>query len=362
VNYSSVWRFEPAGLEFLLPVEVRIPYDGAEEYYWMFWSNSSESEYESIDYTLDEFGRAIGYITHFSTGFVGSLQTQIDTFDGVEAPLLDVLFVIDNSCSMYEEQTALTTNFDAMLESVVNLNVDWHIGVVSTDMADTSHRGKLRTANGVRYIDPTVSDPVSTFRSMAQMGTSGSYNEQGRAAAYSALEILKDSYNLGFYREGAHLAIVVLSDENDYSGANPSLTDFITWLLNLKATSDMVSFSSIVGPIGSCSTAAEEGTDYIAVTAAVGGVLWSICSSDYSVALEQVVDEAVEISGVFYLSQTPVQRTIIVTVTEAAGTVVELDTTMYVYNAGLNAVGIYNEMYALSDDSVVEISYTPLPI
>jgi hypothetical protein len=124
----------------------------------------------------------------------------------------------------------------------------------------------------------------------------------------------------------------------------------------------MVSFSSIVGPIGSCSTAAEEGTDYIAVTAAVGGVLWSICSSDYSVALEQVVDEAVEISGVFYLSQTPVQRTIIVTVTEAAGTVVELDTTMYVYNAGLNAVGIYNEMYALSDDSVVEISYTPLPI
>ena len=236
---------------------------------------------------------------------------QQDRIVQVTTPSVDVLWVVDNSCSMYEEQTSLTNNFDAFIEYFIDSGLDWHVGVVSTDMDDTSHRGKLRTANGVRYIDENVSNPVSTFRSMAQMGTSGSYNEQGRAAAYTALETLRNGYNSGFYRDAASLSVVVISDEDDYSANNPvSRTEFINYLLNLKVSPDMVNFSSIVGPPGSCSTAAEEGTDYIAVTNAVGGIMWSICSSDWATVLDELGMQAAGLKREFFLSQLPVISTI----------------------------------------------------
>ena len=232
---------------------------------------------------------------------------QQDRVVQVTTPAVDVLWVVDNSCSMYEEQTALTNNFDAFIEYFIDSGLDWHVGVVSTDMDDASHRGKLRSANGVRYIDENVTDPVSTFRSMAQMGTSGSYNEKGRAAAYTGLEVLRNGYNAGFYREQASLSVIVISDEDDYSGNSPvSRTEFINYLLNLKVSPDMVNFSSIVGPPGSCSTAAEEGTDYIAVTAAVGGIMWSICSSDWATVLDQLGMQAAGLKREFFLSQLPV--------------------------------------------------------
>jgi len=268
--------------------------------------------------------------------------TQQDRIVQVTTPSVDVLWVVDNSCSMYEEQTALTNNFDAFIEYFIDSGLDWHVGVVSTDMDDTSHRGKLRTANGVRYIDENVANPVSTFRSMAQMGTSGSYNEQGRAATYTALETLRNGYNAGFYRDAASLSVVLISDEDDYSGNNPvSRTEFINWLLNLKISPDMVNFSSIVGPPGSCSTAAEEGTDYIAVTSAVGGIMWSICSSDWATVLDELGMQAAGLKREFFLSQLPVISTIEVWVV-FEGVTYTFDEgscdDCYTYNAARNSV------------------------
>lgn len=88
---------------------------------------------------------------------------QQDRLVQVTTPAVDILWVVDNSCSMDAEQTALTDNFDAFMGYFIDSGLDWHVGVVSTDMTSFSHSGKLRVANGVNYLDETEPTPIETF-------------------------------------------------------------------------------------------------------------------------------------------------------------------------------------------------------
>ena len=222
------------------------------------------------------------------------------------------MWVIDNSTSMSEEQAALAANFDRFIGYFIDSGLDWHVGVVSTDMGNNNHKGKLRAAAGVRYIDQDTPDPLVVFKSMATISpTMTSGMESGRAAAYTALETRRNGYNSGFYREGASLSIIAISDEDDYSGNSPvTRVEFINWLLNIKTSPDKVTFSSIVGSPGGCSTAIEEGGDYIKVTQAVGGILWSICNNNWAAVLDDLGMQAAGMKREFFLAELPVVETI----------------------------------------------------
>jgi hypothetical protein len=249
-----------------------------------------------------------------------SAVTKEDRIVQVTVPSVDVLWVIDNSCSMTEEQQALSDNFGKFVQYFVGSGLDYHIGVVSTDWDNESgdHRGKLQVSGGKKWIDDTTADPEGIFKDMAVLGTWGSAYEKGRAQAYGAIELLGDSFNSGFYREDAFLAIVSISDEDDYSGNTPvGLNEFISWLDNLKPAEDMVSFSSIVGPEGGCSTAIETGDEYLAVTRAIGGIEWSICDPNWDQVLEELGMQAAGLKREFYLSEVPVVESVQVRVEEA---------------------------------------------
>ena len=62
-------------------------------------------------------------------------KLKIDADDPKIDPIkyLDILWVIDNSCSMTEEQQALSQNFASFVQYFVGSGLDYHIGVVSTD-------------------------------------------------------------------------------------------------------------------------------------------------------------------------------------------------------------------------------------
>jgi hypothetical protein len=246
---------------------------------------------------------------------------QTDRVVQTTTPAVDVLWVIDNSCSMLEEQQALTANFPLFMDYFADSGLDWHVGVVSTDMDDVNHRGNLRKSNGVNYIDENVSDPVGTFTNMASMGTTGSWDEKGRNATYSALELLKNQGNAGFLRDEAALSIIVISDEDDYSSNQLiTLTEFINWMLNLKSSTDMVTFSSVVGPPQSCSGAVETGDEYLAVTNQVGGIKWSICSQDWNLLLDELGMQAAGLKREFFLTDRPIIDSIEVWVEEGKNT------------------------------------------
>jgi len=290
-----------------------------------------------------------------------SAETKEDRIVQVTVPSVDVLWIIDDSCSMTEEQNALAANFASFVDYFVGSGLDYHIGVVSTDWDNIggANRGKLQVSGGQRWIDETTADPVGTFKKMAVLGTGGSADEKGRAQAYGAIELLGDSFNSGFYREDAFLAMVVISDEDDYSGNNPvGLGEFTSWLQNIKPRDDMVSFSSIVGPDGGCDTAVEPGSDYLHVTRTVGGIEWSICDENWSQVLEELGMQAAGLKREFFLTEVPVVDSVDVRVKEGGDELSFERGTDWEYLRSRNSVRFFS--YVPNPLSEVLISYEVL--
>ena len=76
-------------------------------------------------------------------------NTQIDVYFQEVRNVVDVLLVVDNSCSMIDEQEKLADNFQAFIDAFEGANVDYQIGVVTTDQEQEHHRGNLRCAADV---------------------------------------------------------------------------------------------------------------------------------------------------------------------------------------------------------------------
>jgi hypothetical protein len=70
--------------------------------------------------------------------------TNIDVFQQSRMSAVDLLVVIDNSCSMVEEQENLAKNFDALIDIFSEAEVDWQIGVTTTDVESDKFRGLLQ--------------------------------------------------------------------------------------------------------------------------------------------------------------------------------------------------------------------------
>ena len=300
-------------------------------------------------------------------------SVQRDRITQIGKPQTDILWMIDNSCSMEEEQLELTNNFDAFINYFIDSGLDWHVGVVSTDMSRNDHKGKLQTAFGYTYIDEHTPDPVIVFRQMASMGTSGSGAEKGLASIYTALEQHRDGANKGFYREDGLLSIIVISDEHDQS-YEISLVEFISWLTNMKEDVDDVTFSSIVclevGTLNGqqCGTGffteMTVGEEYMAVTDAVGGVLWDIRRTNWSEVLNELGILASGLKREFFLSDIPVPETLEVWVeidhdTDEDATVYNFQQDIdYVYSPTRNSIQFHT--YVPSQYSRIFIEYTLL--
>ena len=155
----------------------------------------------------------------------------------------DILFVVDNSNSMCEEQVALTENFERFVEGLVAIEADFNIAVTTTDMS--SRAGEFRTGPGsvaaCGVSEPTCpaeTGPVlswseyetdgvvdlerlrADFACVASVGTrSGEAGiERGLDAMATALsDGMLDYENAGFRRTAAWLAVIFVTDENDCS-------------------------------------------------------------------------------------------------------------------------------------------------
>ncbi len=161
---------------------------------------------------------------------------------------LDILFVIDNSSSMAEEQTTLAEGVGEFLDQLGaggSAPPNLHIGVISTNAGagqgitgceDGGDNGILQAgqdcdATSDRFIidveneagtartrnySGELSDAVSC---MADLGTSGCGFEQTFRSIELALNGSRPE-NEGFLRPDAALAVIILTDEDDCSASN----------------------------------------------------------------------------------------------------------------------------------------------
>lgn len=276
---------------------------------------------------------------------------QEDRIRQVAIHQVDVLWVIDNSCSMWEEQVGIARHADSFLRFFLGKELDYHIGVISTDTLDPAHSGRLRQVEGHRFLDAYTEEPERVFKSMVQMGTTGHWDERGFDAVVKALDGQALGYNMGFRREDASLHVIVISDENDYSWWTPP--EFTNWLAGRIGSPTWVSFSSIVGPEESCPGVAEPGIDYLQVTRALGGVEWSICDDAWATVLELLGLESTGLSSEFFLSRLPVVESIQVEI-HADGVVFAYEPEEdWVYDAARNSISFVQVIPEATADVVI---------
>jgi hypothetical protein len=240
--------------------------------------------------------------------------TQTDVIVQVTTPMVDILWIIDNSCSMADEQNELTENIPLFMDYFLGSGLDYHVGVVSTDLDDPSESGKLQDGGTpYKFIDAETPNAIAVYTSMASMGTSGSGNEKGIGAGYLALETYRETFNANFFRDEAALHTIVVSDESD--NTQDSLitqTEFVKWYDGLKEETDQRTYSSIVDP--------NVGGAYVNATAEIGGIFWDLHANDnFAAALDLLGVQAAGLKREYFLSQIPVQGTITVTVQDPSG-------------------------------------------
>jgi hypothetical protein len=239
-----------------------------------------------------------------------------DTFTQSPLPKLDVLWVIDDTPSMDDEQAALAEALSVFAEGLDEAGLAWQVGVVRTDISGDD-AGVLQGLPWV--ITPALDDPALALAEAAAVGLTGQPPEAGLAAAWLALsEPLSSSLNRGLRRSDAALHVVVISDGDDASeqvlGGSPD--EAFTLFLEEESirTSQPAVLSALVGDVpDGCAGpggSAQPGSRYIAVAEATGGVVQSICEPDFSPLVSALAQDTVPWPVLFELTERPVQGTV----------------------------------------------------
>ncbi len=248
---------------------------------------------------------------------------------------VDILLVVDNSCSMDPYQEKLSQNFNQFIRFFESANVDYQIGVVTTGVppaAVNSAAGctqqvinQLPGAGelvGGHIITPETADAEEVFIEAVSVGICGSGSEMGLEAAYLALtEPLITGTNSGFLRETASLSLIFVSDEEDLSPA--PVNDYINAYRDIKGqrSRDVYNASALVlTERAECSldqlNAGSRGLRYLDVADQSAGVIGNICDSDFEHIVTELSLNSSRLLNTFFLSATPSPSTLQVTVND----------------------------------------------
>lgn len=146
---------------------------------------------------------------------------------------MDILFIIDNSGSMGQEQENLAANFPGFIQVLEDYgDLDYRVAVTTTGIdyeytmfgipmgQDGGDNGAMlqRCDMTRRWVQADDPDPSATFSCAAEVGAGGPNDEMPlRAMKLAFSDRMTDNTNAGFRRDDALLAIVMLTDENDCS-------------------------------------------------------------------------------------------------------------------------------------------------
>lgn len=289
---------------------------------------------------------------------------------------VDILWVVDNSGSMQSSQANLAANFNSFIQKFIQTDSDFHMAVTTSDaflapyyndftmsrIRDGVTDANLNQHSGVFVMNKNTPNLSNVFLTNITQGIRGSGDER----AFSSFEeTLKNPWNASFRRADAFLAIIIVSDEDDFSH-----NDFTTGLQGYYFSEDyndpkMYSIQHYVNFLTNYTAGSSAGKNFSvnAITIfdsacynqlkgngqklskrygelvnATGGQLVSLCS-DFSQSLQLLSESIVELSSVFQLNRFPIEETIVVMVNNV---VVPKDAINgWTYDAATNSIAFH---------------------
>ena len=295
---------------------------------------------------------------------------------------IDILWVIDNSGSMQTAQTNLANNFNSFIQSFAAKGYDYHIGVTVTDAFLATYQSnpslaRLRDGVGSNHsqvfvINPGTPQINNVFITNVTQGIFGSGDER---AFQSFREVLSSPLNSDFRRPDAYLAVIIVSDEDDFSanqaasiGENYNhskihpISTYVDYLDQLVGAPSKHSVSAIAVWDQACLNqshpAAQIGIRYGQLVDATGGIKGSLCSN-FSSTLDALQNHLAELSTQFILNRVPVESSIQVIVN---GQLVPNDASNgWTYDAALNSIFFHGTAIPAQGAQII-INFDPVTI
>ncbi len=306
---------------------------------------------------------------------------------------------------MIPAQNNILTNIQSFMTNFQSKNLDFKIAITTTESylggaAFTNNNAYTKFRNGatlyqlnsngqptstVSYskysgifvIIPGVADLINTFVTNAYQGDQGSGDERAFRSMQLALD---DSQNAGFHRADAYLAVIILSDEDDFSGdrrvegswigqlpgetlaqyqaryvpdhdyAAPTLDSvdsYISYLDTLTSSTPSnrhYNVSAISVLDSACQTAQTSSGSpnsiiaqrYINLASQTSGTTGSLCDTNFSATLTRLQENILELSSQFFLQRTPVLSSITVVVNSIS--IAQDATNGWSYNSDANSI------------------------
>jgi len=223
-----------------------------------------------------------------------------------EQKKVDILWVIDDSGSMGNEQQALAHNFEVFINEFIKKDIDFKMAITTTDTSTIEKAGLSKadlffdhlTSIGAQNDESAF---INNFQNNIKVGLNGSGYEKGLAGAAAFLERYHHEY---YFRQDAVLSIVFVSDEQDQSAG--TVASFIEKLKLYKADMSLVKAFSIIydqtdkdkGLWGSI------GSRYAEASKILGGSVSSI-SGDFHEILGDMGSTISKLVDSFSLTATP---------------------------------------------------------
>ena len=273
-----------------------------------------------------------------------------DVFTQSEKQEVDVLFVVDDSCSMADEQHQLGQNFSSFISTANVRQVDFQIGVTTTDVS-FGPQGDL--------VGPIITRSTPNFerafQQQAVRGVGGSGFEQGLEAMNRALEkaAAGTAPNAGLLRRGAAFVLIIISDEDDQSPA----ADVFYFNRLRQFAGNGFSVAVVSGQTNGCASnlgSATPGAKYESFVALTGGISESICSNNWAQTLGNIGAAVFGLKDRFQLSSRADQsQPIVVTVDGVAAA-----PSHWSYDAADQSI-VFDRNFLPPERAQISIEYTP---
>jgi hypothetical protein len=115
-------------------------------------------------------------------GIVYETKEEIFYQSKSETKKLDIVWIIDNSGSMSDEQASLGSNFSAFIDDFITKDVDFQMAVTTTDTSTEAKKGKMVFGSDVKLTSAKAKANEAQFKSdfkyLVNQGVSGSGNEK----------------------------------------------------------------------------------------------------------------------------------------------------------------------------------------
>ncbi len=224
--------------------------------------------------------------------------TVVDRYEQAQKQAVDLLFVVDDSCSMADEQQALAANFGNFIRAAVVRNLDFQIGITTT----TVDFGAGRLVGDI--LTNRTSNIEMEFANQAKVGIMGSGHERGLEALAGAVTRSERAFGSAkLFRSNSVKAFVIVSDEDDSSSGSA-----LAYYNALRRKFNTIVTAGVTGQIQGCGNAYSS-PRYEEFLRLSGGVSLSICNA-WAATLARLGQAVFGLRDSFELSQNAVENTI----------------------------------------------------